>query len=183
VLDQQTVAYPEYRGSGVMSTLGNISENPHVGLMFIDFAGDRVGLHVDGSARIVENEELSRLLKGDASGSGDVTNGNSPQAERWVLVSVCDAFIHCSKHVLSMRKVDLEVQWGTDDPRAKGEITSELPAAKSDLDNSAVTSRTVRGLWSSVRPQYMRICWKTAVCQQMVAIRGQAYGSSSCTYN
>jgi hypothetical protein len=32
VLDERTVAYPEYRGNGVMASLGNISENPHVGL-------------------------------------------------------------------------------------------------------------------------------------------------------
>src|SRR5579859_2322923 len=37
VLDQRTVAYPEYRGNGVMASLGNISENPHVALLFIDF--------------------------------------------------------------------------------------------------------------------------------------------------
>ena len=118
VLDRQTVAYPEYRGNGVMSTLGNISENPHVGLMFIDFGGDRIGLHVNGSARIVENGELSRLL--NVGESAEVTNSNSPEIERWVVISVCDAFIHCSKHVPLMQKVDREVQWGTDDPRAKG---------------------------------------------------------------
>lgn len=50
VLDERTLAYPEYRGNGVMSSLGNISENPHVGLMFVDFAGDRIGLHVNGNA-------------------------------------------------------------------------------------------------------------------------------------
>jgi len=64
VLDEKTLAYPEYLGSGVMSTLGNIFENPHIGLMFIDFVGDRVGLHVNGSARIVETEEFLQVLSG-----------------------------------------------------------------------------------------------------------------------
>jgi predicted pyridoxine 5'-phosphate oxidase superfamily flavin-nucleotide-binding protein/bacterioferritin-associated ferredoxin len=128
VLDEQTIAYPEYRGNGVMSSLGNISENPYVGLMFIDFAGDRIGLHVNGKARIVENEEFLQFLSGHPAreavladpASTDSTHSNSPNVERWVIVSVCDAFIHCSKHVPLMRKVDREVQWGTDDPRAKG---------------------------------------------------------------
>jgi len=31
VLDDRTLAYPEYRGNGVMASLGNISENPHIG--------------------------------------------------------------------------------------------------------------------------------------------------------
>lgn len=34
-LDERTVAYPEYRGNGVMASLGNISENPRVGLLFV----------------------------------------------------------------------------------------------------------------------------------------------------
>jgi hypothetical protein len=47
-------------------------------------------------------------------------NSHSASSERWVVGSVCDTFIHCSKHVPLMRKVDLEVQWVTDDSRAKG---------------------------------------------------------------
>lgn len=62
VLDERTIAYPEFRGNGVMSSMGNISENPHVGLMFIDFAKDRIGLHVNGSARIVEHDEFVRFM-------------------------------------------------------------------------------------------------------------------------
>jgi hypothetical protein len=31
-LDPKTLVYPEYRGNGVMATLGNITENPHIGL-------------------------------------------------------------------------------------------------------------------------------------------------------
>ncbi len=125
MLDPQTVAYPEYRGNGVMSSLGNISENPHVGLMFIDFSGDRIGLHVNGNARIVENDEFAQLLRGQSDtgavpAASDSANGSSPSVERWIVVSVRDAFIHCSKHVPTMQKVEREVQWGTDDPRAKG---------------------------------------------------------------
>jgi len=105
--------------------MGNVNENPRVGLMFVDFTGDRVGLHVNGKARIVENDEFGRLLSGESGGGavfaepGNAEN-NSPSVERWVVVPVCDAFIHCSKHVPQMEKVEREVQWGTDDPCAKG---------------------------------------------------------------
>ncbi|EHI47310.1 hypothetical protein OPAG_04113 [Rhodococcus opacus PD630] len=58
VIDSTTLAYPEYRGNGVMASLGNILENPHVGIMVVDFVDDLIGLHVNGSARIVEDEEL-----------------------------------------------------------------------------------------------------------------------------
>jgi hypothetical protein len=40
--------------------------------------------------------------------------------ERWVIVSVEEAYMHCSKHIPMMQKVSHEVQWGTDDVRAKG---------------------------------------------------------------
>src|SRR5215469_532332 len=125
VLDERTIAYPEYRGNRVMSSLGNISENPHVGLMFVDFGGDRVGLHVNGKARIAENDEFAKFLgdhpvDGTAVEPATPPNSNSPGVDRWVIVSVSDAFIHCSKHVPLMRKVDRDVQWGTDDPQAKG---------------------------------------------------------------
>lgn len=37
VLDAQTLVWPEYNGNGMFNTLGNIVENPRVGLLFIDF--------------------------------------------------------------------------------------------------------------------------------------------------
>jgi predicted pyridoxine 5'-phosphate oxidase superfamily flavin-nucleotide-binding protein/bacterioferritin-associated ferredoxin len=128
VLDERTIAYPEFRGNGVMASMGNISENPHVGLMFIDFAKDRIGLHVNGGARIVEHDEFVRLLENRSAAdalSGDSTIveliGKDPaNLERWVIVSVDEAYMHCSKHIPLMQKVDHELKWGTDDVRAKG---------------------------------------------------------------
>ena len=80
------------------------------------------------AARIMENEDFARLLSEHSAGQdlsedsalAPATNGNAPTPERWVVVSVSDAFIHCSKHVPQMKKVEREVEWGTDDVRAKG---------------------------------------------------------------
>jgi len=119
VLDQNTLAYPEYRGNGVMSSLGNISENPHVGLLFVDFA-DRIGLHVNGRARIVENDEFLGVLSASEPVREDMPAAPGRGPERWVVVSVLEAYIHCSKHIPRMQKIDEEIQWGTDDVRAKG---------------------------------------------------------------
>jgi predicted pyridoxine 5'-phosphate oxidase superfamily flavin-nucleotide-binding protein len=106
VLDASTLRYPEYRGNGVMASLGNILENPHVGMVFLDFDQERIGLHVNGSARIVE------------AGEG---NGVRPRVERWVEVRVQEAYIHCRKHLPHLVKVDGNGRaWGTDDARAKG---------------------------------------------------------------
>jgi hypothetical protein len=119
VIDEKTLAYPEYRGNGVMSSLGNIHENPHVGLFFVDFT-DRIGLHVNGRARIIENDEFLRVASASEPIREDVPPAIGPSPERWVVVSVVEAYIHCSKHIPSMQKIDEEIQWGTDDVRAKG---------------------------------------------------------------
>ena len=62
VLDDRTLAYPEYRGNGVMASLGNLSENPHIGLLMIDFVEDLIGLHVNGRAHVLDNDDLRRAL-------------------------------------------------------------------------------------------------------------------------
>ena len=36
------------------------------------------------------------------------------------MVSVAEAYIHCSKHIPRMQKIHEEIQWGTDDVRVKG---------------------------------------------------------------
>ena len=128
VLDERTIAYPEFRGNGVMSSMGNISENPHVGLMFIDFGKDRIGLHVNGSARIAEHDEFVRFMEDRGAADtvledpvlANAISKDPGNLERWVIVSVDEAFMHCSKHIPLMQKIDHEVQWGTDDVRAKG---------------------------------------------------------------
>ena len=37
VLDSTRLAYPEYRGNGVMASVGNMLNNPNIGMMFVDF--------------------------------------------------------------------------------------------------------------------------------------------------
>jgi len=115
VLDPWTLAYPEYRGNGVMASMGNITENPHVGLLMIDFLRDVIGLHVNGRARLVDDAELRarhRLLDFDS------VPGRTP--ERWVVVTVAEAYIHCSKHIPRLAKLPRNRHWGTDDVRRKG---------------------------------------------------------------
>ena len=59
VIDEKTVMWPEYKGNGVMASMGNISENPYVGLLMVDFFETAVGLHVNGKATIVDNEAIA----------------------------------------------------------------------------------------------------------------------------
>ncbi|MCH8828892.1 MAG: pyridoxamine 5'-phosphate oxidase family protein [Planctomycetes bacterium] len=116
VLDEVTLAYPEYRGNGVYASLGNILENPHIGLVFLDFFATTVGLHVNGKAHSYANSEISPALKA-------YLEHNDPPlvtaVERWVVVTVEEAYIHCSKHIPLLAKMDKPIDWGTDDPVAK----------------------------------------------------------------
>ncbi|MFC0449124.1 pyridoxamine 5'-phosphate oxidase family protein [Rhodococcus jostii] len=115
VIDPKTLAYPEYRGNGVMASLGNITENPHVGLVLVDFVHDLIGLHINGAARIVEDEVLRSALP---DLPGDCAPGRIPQ--RWVMVAVEEAYIHCRKHIPRMEPVPHHRDWGTDDAKRKG---------------------------------------------------------------
>ena len=118
VLDDQTIAYPEFRGNGVFASLGNLLENPHVGLVFVDFFDTTVGLHVNGTAEICTPDEVA--VPPTAEADWRTVNAN-PAIERWVVVKIDEAFIHCSKHVPFLQKMDKPISWGTDDPLAKSE--------------------------------------------------------------
>ena len=120
VFDDKTLAYPEYRGNGVMASVGNIMENPRIGMIFIDFFRSTVGLHVNGKARVVDNEALRARLDvtPEILTTIRTTGGRCP--ERWIVVEVEEAYIHCSKHVPLLQKLDKSIHWGTDDERAKG---------------------------------------------------------------
>jgi predicted pyridoxine 5'-phosphate oxidase superfamily flavin-nucleotide-binding protein len=110
VLDDRTLMYPEYKGNGVMASLGNISENGHVGLVFVDFFQTGVGLHVNGRATIVENEAVEAFAPTLARMAGieqmhpEVADTKKTPA-RWVVVDVVEAYIHCSKHIPILAKL------------------------------------------------------------------------------
>lgn len=94
VLDDGTLTYPEYRGNGVLASAGNIAENPHVGLLFVDFGQDHIGLHVNGAARLHRDDEQRRAYPGLPV---DTAPGRRP--EFWVHITVEEAYVHCSKHI------------------------------------------------------------------------------------
>jgi predicted pyridoxine 5'-phosphate oxidase superfamily flavin-nucleotide-binding protein len=121
VLTETTLVYPEYRGNGVTASLGNIAENPHAGLLFVDFLRDTVGLHVNGVARIVSTEALLACPDCSAALRADLAETGGRRPEGWVLVTVEEAYIHCAKHIPRLEKVEEDVRhWGTDDVHAKG---------------------------------------------------------------
>ncbi|MGH8687473.1 MAG: pyridoxamine 5'-phosphate oxidase family protein [Burkholderiales bacterium] len=57
VLDDRTLAIPDYDGNGMYRTWGNVLVNPHVGLLFLDFENPK-RLRVNGTAQVAEHDPL-----------------------------------------------------------------------------------------------------------------------------
>ena len=97
VVDASTLAFPLYDGNGMFLTAGNVTENPLVGLLFIDFShGSR--LRVNGEASVDPDDPLvadfpgAKLVVGGggpARGApGPPDRATPPSAHRSVFVPV-----------------------------------------------------------------------------------------------
>jgi len=65
VLDERTIAFPDYDGNGMYLSLGNLVENPQVGLLFIDFTCDPPRrLRLNGVATIDDDDPLLAEYEG-----------------------------------------------------------------------------------------------------------------------
>jgi len=60
VVDERTLAFPNYDGNGMYLSMGNLAVNPAVGLLFIDFERQR-RMRVDGTASVRPDDELLAL--------------------------------------------------------------------------------------------------------------------------
>lgn len=121
VLSNKYLMYPEYRGNGVFANSGNMTENPHIALLMIDFTRDTVGLHVNGKVRIVANDDLLQYTdKLPLDVIEEIRQEGKKCPERWMMIEVEEAYIQCSKHIPLMKKMDKKIDWGTDNMAAKG---------------------------------------------------------------
>ncbi len=80
VLDERTLLFPNFDGNGMYLSMGNASENAHVGMLFIDFENQK-RLRVNGSAQIV---------------AADSVQPEYPEAQFLVKVLVREVFPNCS---------------------------------------------------------------------------------------
>jgi uncharacterized protein len=90
VLDDQTIAFPCYDGNGMYLSMGNVLQNPQVGLLFIDWAtGKR--LRLNGLASIEEQDPLLAEF---------------PEAQFVVRVRATKVFPNCPRYVHRMELVE-----------------------------------------------------------------------------
>jgi len=94
VLDDNTLAIPDWPGNNRLDSLSNIVADPRVGLLFLIPGFDET-LRVNGSA-IVSTEDALR-------GRWQV-NGKQPRSV--LLVTVTEAFLHCGKALIRSRLWD-----------------------------------------------------------------------------
>lgn len=57
VVDERTIAFPNYDGNGMYLSMGNVAAASAVGLLFIDFERQR-RMRIDGAARIAFDDPL-----------------------------------------------------------------------------------------------------------------------------
>ena len=92
VLDEHTVAFPNYDGNGMYLSMGNALVNPHVGLLFVDFVSERPSrLRLNGVASIDEHDELMAAY---------------PEAQFIVRVRAANVFPNCPRYIHRMALVE-----------------------------------------------------------------------------
>lgn len=124
VVDDKTLAFPDYDGNGMYRSLGNVLVNPHVGILFIDFEKPR-RLRVNGVAHVSEDDALREAFPGSVF---------------IVRVTAANIFPNCPRYVHTMTTVEASKYA----PRA--EYEPPVPAWKTfDAFRDALPERDRKG--------------------------------------
>jgi uncharacterized protein len=83
VVGERQLAIPNYDGNGMYLSWGNVNVNPQVGLLFIDFEGQR-RMRVNGTAAISPDDTLL---------------GSYPEAQFVVRVTATAIFPNCPRYI------------------------------------------------------------------------------------
>lgn len=83
VVDERSLAFPNYDGNGMFLTMGNLRRNANVGLLFIDWEEPR-RLRVTGSARASFDDPLLAEF---------------PEAQFIVHIDVLEAYPNCGRYI------------------------------------------------------------------------------------
>jgi predicted pyridoxine 5'-phosphate oxidase superfamily flavin-nucleotide-binding protein len=90
VLDDHTLAIPDYDGNGMYRTWGNVIVNPHVGLLFLDFEQPK-RIRVNGTAQVSEV---------------DPVRADFPGAVFIVRIHATQIFPNCPRYIHKMSLVE-----------------------------------------------------------------------------
>ena len=90
VIDDATLAFPNYNGNGMYLSLGNVAATGQVGMLFIDFER-QTRMRVNGVARIEASDPLL---------------AEYADAELIVRVAVREIFPNCPRYIHKMQRVE-----------------------------------------------------------------------------
>jgi uncharacterized protein len=89
VLDSKTLAFPSFDGNGMFLSMGNITANNKIGMLFIDFeTPHRIRIH--GTASIDQHDPLAAEFHG---------------AELVVRVAITEIFVNCPRYIHKYQRV------------------------------------------------------------------------------
>ena len=89
VVDEQTIAFPNYDGNGMYMSMGNVAETGEVGMLFINFA-EQHRMRLNGTATIDANDPLM---------------AEYPEAQFIVRVKAREIFANCPRYIHKMKLV------------------------------------------------------------------------------
>ncbi|MDA0263698.1 MAG: pyridoxamine 5'-phosphate oxidase family protein [Chloroflexi bacterium] len=90
VVDEHTIAFPNYDGNGKYQSMGNLLQNPNAGLLFIDFEG-QARLRLQGVASIDEDDPLLAEYH---------------EAQFIVRVRVTESYPNCPRYIHKLQLVE-----------------------------------------------------------------------------
>ena len=90
VVDDNTIVFPDYDGNGMFLSIGNITLNNQVGILFIDFENLK-RLRVHGVAEVYEDDEMLSEFEG---------------AQLIIRVKIMEMFINCPRYIHRFKKIE-----------------------------------------------------------------------------
>lgn len=93
VIDDRTLAFPDYDGNGMYRSWGNVVVNPQVGLLFLDFENTK-RIRVNGTASISQDDPLLSQF---------------PGAVFMLRVTATRIFPNCPRYLHKMKLVEYSV--------------------------------------------------------------------------
>ncbi len=81
--------FPLYDGNGMYLTAGNIRENPHIGMLFIDHENPQK-LRINGTAEVIEDPSVV---------------SKHHEAELIVSVTIREIFMNCNRYIHEVKRV------------------------------------------------------------------------------
>ena len=91
IIDDRTLAFPDYDGNGMFKSLGNILVNVEVGMLFIAMHGKPQRLRVNGTATVSREDPLLARTVG---------------AQLIVRVTARSIFPNCPRYIPTMQLID-----------------------------------------------------------------------------